>query len=186
MISKKLIRLFTVDEFYRMAEIGIFTEDDRVELIEGEIIQMTPISISHASHSMRFNRNFIYRFLDKAIVSIQNPVRLSQLSETLTDIALLKLRGNYYSDRHPMPEDVYLLVEIADSSYEYDRQVKAPLYAKHGVPELWILNLDKQVIEIFRQPSPEGYRQSFIASPGESINLESFPEYTFNVSDILG
>jgi len=179
-------RLFTVDEFYRMAEIGIFTEDDRVELIEGEIIQMTPIGNRHLACVNRLARILITAIKNRAIVSIQNPVRLSNRTEPQPDIVVLKYRSDDYEGKKPSPEDVYFMVEVSDSSYEYDRQIKIPLCAINNIPEIWIANLDRRVIEIYRQPSPEGYRQSFIVSPGESISPQSFPEYSFKVSDILG
>lgn len=120
-------RLFTVTEYYRMAQAGIFSEDDRVELLEGEIIEMSPISSRHASCVMRLNHLLQDRVRDRAIVSVQNPVRLSDYSEPQPDIAVLKFRSDFYSAEHPKPEDVLLLAEVCETPAEFDRRVKLPL-----------------------------------------------------------
>jgi len=177
--------LFTVDDYYRMAESGILREDDRVELIDGEIIEMAPIGSGHAGTVDEFG-DIIRTLLDGvAIVRSQNPIRLGHRSEPEPDLALVTRRPDYYRGDHPRPADVLLLIEVAESSLEYDQQTKAPLYARAGIPELWIVNLIDRVIEVYREPSPEGYQSVRIMRRGETIQPVSFPDLSIAVNDVL-
>ena len=181
-----LKRLFTVDEYYRMAEAGILSEDDRVELIEGEIVQMTPIGSRHASNVMRLIRLFSQQVGDHALVTAQNPIRLSEYSEPQPDIGLLKSRADFYAEAHPKPEDVFLIVEVADTSAGFDRETKAPLYAQAGIPELWLVDLTQDCVEVHLKPSVCGYEQVQQFRRGETISPQAFTELALNVNDILG
>ena len=181
-----LKRLFTVEEYYRMAEANIFSEDDRVELLEGEIVQMTPIGSRHASNVMRLIRLFSQQVSEHALVSAQNPVRLDEYSEPQPDIALLRFRPDFYAEDHPKPEDVLLLVEVADTSIVFDRQVKVPLYAKAGIPEVWLVDLGGDSVEVHARPSRGGYEEVQQFRRGETISPQAFPDLKLNVSDILG
>src|ERR671938_544657 len=134
-------RCFSVDEYYRMGEAGILTEDDRVELIEGEIIEMSPIGSRHAACVNRLNTLLGRHLRQTAIVSVQNPIRLDAYSEPEPDVALLRPRADYYESGHPTPADALLIVEVADTSADYDRIIKLPLYAKAGIPEAWLVDL---------------------------------------------
>jgi Uma2 family endonuclease len=134
-------RLFTVAEYHKMAEAGILSEDDRVELLEGEIVAMSPIGSRHAGLVNRLNRLFSQRAGDQVVVSVQNPVRLGGYSEPQPDLALLRPRADFYTSSHPGPEDVLLAVEVAETSAAVDREVKVPLYARFGVPEVWLVDL---------------------------------------------
>lgn len=179
-------RWFTVAEYYRMAEAGILTEGDRVELIEGEIIEMSPIGSHHAACVNRLNSLFSSQIAQGAIVSIQNPIRLDEYNEPEPDVALLKRRDDFYSERHPTPVDVLLVVEVADTSTAYDRGLKVPLYARADISEVWLVDLTKDVIEIYAQPVNGAYQISRQADRSESITSQTMPELTLTVDAILG
>ena len=151
-------RLLTDAEYHKMAEAGILTKDDRVELINGEIITMGPINSLHAGRVNRIATLF-HQLLpfNKAVIAVQNPVTFDDHSEPEPDISILHFRNDYYSGSHPTPEEVYLIIEVANSSILYDREVKSLLYAKANIPEYWIINLEKEEIEIFHQPSKNGF-----------------------------
>ncbi len=179
-------RLFTVEEYHRMAEAGILSEDDRVELIEGELIAMSPIGSRHAGVVDRLNYLFSRHTREPIIVRVQNPLRLSAHSEPQPDLTLLRYRPDFYASAHPGPEDVLLIVEVAETSADYDRAVKIPLYARHGIPEAWLVDLTEEHIEIYRQPGPEGYRETRTARRGQTLRPTALPELTIAVEDILG
>lgn len=179
-------RLFTVDEYYRMAAAGILTEDDRVELLEGEIVEMTPIAPRHAGAVKRLNSLFAARLGTRAIVSVQDPVRLSAESEPQPDLALLRPRRDFYRSSHPGPGDVLLIIEVADASVEGDHRVKVPLYAKAGIPEVWLFDVNADRIEVYRTPTPDGYRDVRILRHGESLAPEAFADLALTVDDLLG
>jgi Uma2 family endonuclease len=180
-------RRFTIDEYYRMAEAGILSEDDRVELIQGEIVEMPPIGSHHAGTVSRHNSLFASLLGGRVIVSVQNPLRLRSVeSEFQPDVVLLRLRADFYTKSHPEPQDVYLVIEVADTSLEKDRQVKLPLYAKAGVREVWIVDLNADRVEVYRGPSPDGYRDVRVFQRGEAITVEAFPDLALTVADLLG
>ena len=181
-----LKRLFTVEEYYRMAEANIFSEDDRVELLEGEIVQMTPIGKRHAGCVDRLNMLFSRHCGQVAIVRVQNPIGLDEHSEPQPDLALLKLRPDFYTESHPKPEEVLLLVEVGDVSASFDRQVKVPLYAKAGIREVWLMDLAGECLEVHLKPSIGGYEEIQQFRRGETISPLAFPDLKLNVSDILG
>ncbi len=178
-------RLFTVEEYHRMAEAGILSEDDRVELIEGELIAMSPIGSRHAAAVARLTA-LLSRIGGWGIVWVQNPVRLGPHSEPQPDVALLRYRPDFYASAHPGPEDVLLIVEVAETSADYDRTVKIPLYARHGIPEAWLVDLTEEHVEIYRQPGPEGYRGRRIARRGETVSPILIPGLTVAIEEILG
>src|SRR5207247_3212709 len=140
-------RRFTVDEYYRMAETGILAEDDRVELLDGEIVEMSPIGPRHAATVTRLDHLFNRLVGDRAIVRAQNPVRLDGYSEPEPDIALVTPRADFYRAEHPTPRDILLIVEVADTSLRYDRHTKLPGYARAGVPEAWLVDLTADRVE---------------------------------------
>ncbi len=178
-------RRFTVEEYYAMVP-AVLHEDSRVELIEGEIYEMTPIGSPHASAVTRFIRASSRRMGDWALISARNPLRLSDLSEPEPDVMLLVPRDDAYAAAHPGPCDVLLLVEVADSSLDFDRRVKGPLYAAAGVAEVWIVNLAADVVEVYRHPGPDGYAESFTVGIGSSIAPLAFPDVEFEVGSIVG
>jgi len=178
--------LFSVADYYRMAEAGILGEDDRVELIEGEIVQMTPVGSRHASCVNRLNVLFSQRSDSPFIICVQNPIRLGNLTEPQPDIVLAKPRDDYYESCHPTPDDILLLVEIADSSIEYDRQTKIPLYARHGIPESWLVDLVQRTIEIYTNPTETGYLTQNEMKKGDVFSPLAFPELQVSVEEIIG
>jgi len=177
-------RLFTADEYYRLADVGILRRDDRVELLDGDIVEMTPIGIRHAACVDVLNSLF-QRFANgRVIVRVQNPIRLSPHSEPQPDLSILKARADFYVSAHPAPRDVLLVIEVADSSATFDRDVKVPLYARSGVPEMWLVDLQEDRIETFSQPTPDGYLRSHVAVPGERVSCAD-PGLELLVDEIL-
>jgi Uma2 family endonuclease len=178
--------VFTVDEYHRMSEAGILSEDDRVELIEGEIIKMSPIGKYHAACVKRLNSVLNWRAGEYAIISVQDPIRLDDYSEPEPDIALLKDRNDFYAQELPSAEDVLLIIEVADTSVEYDRTVKMPLYAKGGIPEAWLANIREDRVEAYSQPANGIYQKVRIVKRGESISPEALSKLVLTVEEILG
>ena len=179
-------RLFTVEEFHRMAQAGILTEDDRVELLEGEILAMSPIGTRHAACMKRLIRLFDRSVGDGAIVAAQDPIQLAEHSEPQPDLAVLTPRDDFYSHAHPGPSDILLLIEVAETSAETDRDVKLPLYARSGILEVWLVNLADEGVEIYRQPSPVGYRERRTVQRGDHLTPQALPGVDLAVADVLG
>jgi len=178
-------RYFSVDEYHRMGEAGIFTEDDRVELIEGEILKMTPIGSRHAGTVNRLSSN-LYDFLGKrAIVAVQNPILLNDFSEPQPNIAILKPRADFYTQSLPAPADVLAVIEIADTSLAYDRDMKLPAYARSAIPEVWIVDLAAQAVEVHTDPINGVYRNVRSYRRGDTITPVHFSDLAIVVDDIL-
>lgn len=186
MAVQLLRRSFTVADYHRMAEAGILREDDRVELIEGEIVEMTPIGSRHAGCVNRLTQILSGRIEGRAVVSVQNPIRLGERSEPQPDVALLRPRPDFYAQGHPGPEDVFLLVEVAEGSAEVDRSVKIPLYARAGIPEVWLVDLPTERLEVFRRPGPQGYQDTVRLQRGDRVSASGLPGLEPAVDDILG
>lgn len=179
-------RRFTADEFEHLAAVGILAEDDRVELLDGDIVEMTPISTDHAGGVNALNAIFTRRLGDRVVAAVQNPVRLDDFNEPQPDFCLLKPRGDLYRHGHPDAADVLLLVEVAHTSQHYDRGIKAPLYARYGIREFWIVDVAGLEVEMFRDPSPKGYRHHERRRPGETVAPEAFAGESIAVREILG
>jgi len=176
---------FTVENYHRMAEVGILDADERVELLRGEVVVMTPIGGPHA-----FSVNRLTRVLHDAVgprfyVSIQNPVAIDAHSEPQPDLVLARPDPDRYRESHPRPDDVLLLVEVADTSLDKDRKVKLPLYAEAGIVEVWIVDLNARAVEVCRDPTGGEYRDVHRFQPGDAITLHALPEVTVPVSDFL-
>lgn len=184
MLVQPARRLFTVDEYHRMGEAGILHEDDRVELIEGEIVEMAPIGNRHFHSVMMFTHRLVGAVGERALVSVQNPVRLSPRTEPQPDVVLLRLRRDY-RERGALAEDVLLLVEVADTTLGYDRGVKLPLYARAGVPEVWIVDIAGEAIEVYRGPAGAAYRETWRVGRGERLSPAAFPEAAIAVDEFL-
>ncbi|HSH60178.1 MAG TPA: Uma2 family endonuclease [Acidimicrobiales bacterium] len=176
---------FTVGEYYRMAEAGIFDEDDRVELLEGEIVDMAPIGSRHAACVKRLNRFFSERLPEQVTVAVQDPVRLSEVSESQPDLMLLHPRSDDYAGGHPGPEDVLLLIEVADTTAAWDREHKLPLYARAGVREVWLVDLPAGTVEVCRRPEGAVYQSVRLAGPDERLAPEAFPETSLLAGEVL-
>ena len=178
-------RKFTVDEYYRMAEVGILQPDERLELIDGEITLMAPIGNPHASCVRRVERVFAQIAGEAVTVSGQNPVRLDERSDPQPDVAILRYREDDYAGKPPTAEDVLLLIEVSDTTLTYDRGTKLNLYAEANVPETWIMNLPEDCIESFTQPGPNGYAHHVIYRRGDTISPSTLPDVEFAVNDLL-
>lgn len=178
-------RLLTVSEYHKMAEAGILTEDDRVELIHGEIIEMSPIGSKHSGHVNRIMTLFVNLLGNQVIVSVQNPVVFDGYSEPEPDIAILHFREDFYEKKHPRPEDVHLIIEVADTSLDYDRETKLKLYASAGIPDFWIVNLEDEQIEIFKTPAQDTYLVAEKVKRNGTIFWEKF-DLKIKAKEILG
>lgn len=179
-------RSFTVDEYHRMAEAGILGEDDRVELIDGQVVAMTPIGPGHGSCVNRLTALFAPLAGGRATLSVQNPLVLAKHQEPQPDCAVLRYRADGYRNRHPRAPDVLLVIEVAETSVESDRQTKIPLYARAGIPEAWLVSLPADAIESYRTPGAEGYADIRTAKRGETLTPLRLPSITLRVDDILG
>lgn len=178
-------RKFTVAEYYRMGEVGILGPDERVELIDGEIIVMPPIGPSHA-WSVDLDIPLFSRYArDRFSIRIQNPIRLNDGSEPQPDVSILRRRPEGYAAAHPTPADVLLVIEVADSSLEFDRGVKAHIYGRAGIPETWVKNLPEDCIERFTEPGPEGYAQHTVHRRGETLTPVSLRDMELAVDELL-
>jgi Uma2 family endonuclease len=177
-------RRFTVHDYHRMGEAGILHEDDRVELIEGEIVEMAAIGTRHFACVNGLTRLLVRGVGDAAIVSVQNPVRLDEHTEPQPDLAVLRVRD--YRESLPTPEDALLLIEVSDTTLSYDRGVKLPLYARAGIQEVWIVDLIGGVVERHTDPSGDGYRNSKQVRRREKIKSVALPELSFPVDAVLG
>ena len=179
-------RRFTVDEYYRMSEAGILGAAERVELVAGDIVEMSPIGPRHGGTVLRVNWLFGQRFGDVALTNIQNALRLDAHSEPQPDAVLLRPRPDFYTLSHPTPADVLLVVEVADSSIETDRRVKLPSYARVGIPESWLVDLVQDEVLVHRDPGPTGYRAVRTLQRGDKLAPLAFPGRELAVTDILG
>ena len=180
-------RRFTVAEYYAMADAGILSENDRVELLDGDFIVMPPVGNWHAFSVNSIVAIFPSTLLeDRAILSVQNPVRLDSCNEPQPDAMLLRWRDDFYRNGHPAPGDVLLLIEVADSTVEFDRTVKLPAYARAGIPELWIAARPERRIEAYTEPAENEYATVRYFGPGETIAPQAFPDITLAVDRIIG
>jgi Uma2 family endonuclease len=175
----------TVDQYYRMAEVGVLSPDERVELIDGVIIDMAPIGSRHAGALRRLNQLFTVALGARAIVSGQLPVRLGHSSESQPDLAVLKPRDDFYDQAHPQAADVLLLVEVSVTSVRYDLQMKVPLYARHRIPEVWVIDLRDQLLHVYRTPKGGSYAEVTSLSMPGTITLTALPDVEIDLSGIL-
>jgi Uma2 family endonuclease len=177
---------FTVEEYYRMADTGILAPSDRVELIEGEIVEMSPIGDRHLNAVNRATMIFARGVGDKAVVSIQNPAHMDRHNEPQPDVVLIRPREGFYGKGTPDPEDVLLLIEVSDSTLRFDLKVKLPVYARTGIREVWIVDLKNDAILIHREPTDDSYNSVETKRRGETISPQAFPEFLINVDDLIG
>ena len=168
-----------------MAETGVIKPDARVELLDGEIIDMAPIGPFHGGTVNKLQELFMDSRRGRWMVTVQSPVRLGPHSEPQPDLMLLKRSEDAYTSRHPVPEDVFLLIEVADSTVDYDRNIKVPAYGRAGIREVWLVNLPEQVIEIYREPHFTGYASVTKAKPGDTARVHAFPDVSIEVASLL-
>jgi Uma2 family endonuclease len=176
---------FNVKEYYRMAETGVLPPDARVELLNGEIIDMSPIGPFHGGVTDYLNEFFTAASRGRWQTRIQNPVRLDDHSEPQPDLMLLKRLPGFYRKRHPIPEDVYLLIEVADTTLPADETEKIPAYGRAGIPEVWIVNLSDLVVEVYREPHFTSYGSKTILRAGDSVAPLAFPDAVLDVGELL-
>lgn len=178
-------RAFTIHDYARMRESGILTEDDRVELIDGEIRNMSPIGPHHAAIVTKIVKFLMNQVNDEAIISPQNPVQLNDYTEPQPDIAVLYYRDDYYAQALPSADDILILIEVADTTLKYDREEKIPRYAQAGIPEAWIVNLGEQLIEQYTLPVKGQYTHIQKVLFGNTITSSTLPVISLNTSLIL-
>ena len=175
----------TVEEYHRMAEVGLLAPDARVELIEGEIIDMPPIGSRHAAIVTRLHKLLIHAMGDSAIVWCQFPVQLGDFSEPQPDLALLAPREDFYEQRLPIGPETLLVIEVSETTLRYDRQIKLPLYARHGIPEYWIFDTQGKQLHVFRRPSDATYGEVlFMDKPGV-MPIAALPGVTVDLSSLF-
>ncbi|WP_017661054.1 Uma2 family endonuclease [Baaleninema simplex] len=176
---------FDVRAYRQLAETGVVAADDRLELIQGTILRMSPIGTKHQACVALLNRLFVRQLGDRAVVWPQNAIELSDRSQPQPDLALLKPREDFYSDRYPTPDDTVLVVEIADSTVSFDRDVKMPLYASAGIREMWLVDLMRGCVEVYREPSDVGYQMKRTASLDAEIAPATFPDCRLAVAEFV-
>ena len=175
----------SVHDYHRMGETGVLAPGARVELIEGEIFDMAPIGKTHASIVDRLNRMFVLATGDRAIVRVQGPVRMGEHSEPEPDVTLLRPRADYYREIAPGTADVLLIVEVSDSTQRYDRRVKVPLYARHGVPEVWVIDLENRLAHFHRNPSGDGYTDISASEQPGVTQVSALPGVAIDLAGLL-
>ncbi len=164
-------RLFTVDDYHAMARAGILGEDDRVELIEGEIVVVSPVGSRHAA-CVDILAELLIRAADhRTAIRVQSPVHLDESTEPAPDVCVLVRRDDAYSESLPQPEDVLLIIEVSDTTLDYDRRVKAQLYARHGIRQFWLVDLGSRTIEVHSVPGPEGYGERSVHDSGDRLRV---------------
>ncbi len=178
-------RKLSTEQFERMGETGILGPDARVELIEGELIEMPPIGSRHAAAVDFLSMHFARAVGDAAVVRTQNPLRLADDSEPQPDLMLLSPSADRYRSAHPRPEDVLLLIEVADTTLAFDRETKLPLYARHGVSEVWILDLDAQQLEVYREPRAGSYHRKLERRESDAIAPVALPTAALRVGAVF-
>lgn len=178
-------RVWTADEYHQMAKAGILSEDDRVELIDGEIVEMSPIGSRHAGCVNRIVAFLQQKIGQSTIISVQNPIRLSDYTEPQPDIAVLRLRADFYADAHPTPQDVLLVIEVVETSLAYDRDIKLPRYANAAIPEVWLIDLTSALITHYAVPRNGVYADVLQVKHGSAIRSTVFPDLLASVDDLI-
>jgi Uma2 family endonuclease len=179
-------RKFTVEEYEKMSAQGIIKPDEKVELIRGEIIKMSPMETRHAACIDRLIPLLYQKLGKRIILRVQNPIRLNDNSQPEPDLSLLIPRSDFYVSAHPQPEDIYLIIEVSDSTLDYDRNTKIPLYAEANIKEVWLVNLQEECLEVYRYPVNGIYQSIQKYERGEIIFIESFSGIELNISEIIG
>ncbi len=179
-------RLFTADEYQRMGEAGIFPPGDRVELIDGEILTMSPIGSLHAAAVARATYALMTATTGLCTVRVQSPVRLNRNSEPEPDLVLAKSRDDFYAAAHPGPSDVLLVIEVAETTLRFDREVKGPLYARNGIVEYWLVDLTGERLTRHRTPENDGYRDVVTLSRGQALSPLQLPDFEIRTDDLIG
>lgn len=186
-MSAELTRMkFNIHDVERMVKAGMFAGNERVELIEGELIQMAPQGNNHISSIIRLTSFLTSRAGENVLVSVQNAVIINDINEPQPDISLLRFRDDYYSTAKAKPEDILLLIEVSDSTVTYDRKVKVPLYARNGVAEVWVVNLPKKIVEVYSHLENGKYKVVKKLERGETLSPKLIPLLKIKVDEIIG
>lgn len=179
-------RWITADEYERMGEAGIFPQDARLELIEGEIFEMSPIGSPHAACVKFLSELLHLLFAETFTVSVQDPIRLNDFSEPQPDVAILRRRGDFYRNAHPTPADILLAIEVADTTVATDRSFKLPLYARAGIPEFWLVNIPDGLLEIYSEPSGDSYLRSEVFGHDAEAQSHTVEGLSVKIGELLG
>ena len=179
------LRLWTVEEYHRMAETGILDDSEHVELLEGKIIWMSAKGTAHRSAVGRSDYLLKEALKNRAWVSVQDPITLNDRSEPEPDIAVVKIDPLDYADHHPVPSEVYLVIEVADSSLKFDCETKSKAYAQAGINDYWVLDVVERQLYVFREPTSSGYKTKVILGEQETISPLQFPDLQIGVREIL-
>jgi len=177
-------RLFTREEYHTMRQAGILTQEERVELLEGEVVRKMPCGPSHASVVKRLNKALSTLVGREALVSIRDPLDLDEYSEPEPDVMLLRPRADFYSHAHPSPGDVLLVIEVCDSSLATDRDGKLPLYAQHAIPEVWLVDIEQRQVIVFRNPSGGRFTEERIHRSGDALSIPGLPNQSLALSEL--
>jgi Uma2 family endonuclease len=176
---------FSLEDYHQMINLGILKEDQLIELIKGEIVEMSPVGLKHASCVKKLNYLFYEHLGNQAIIGVQDPIKLNDNSEPQPDLVLLKPREDFYATQHPQPEDILLLIEVADSSIEYDRNIKLPLYAENKIREVWLIDVNQKYVEVYQKPY-QNYYQNMQKLSHNSIVTLNFPhKIDINVNNLF-
>jgi Uma2 family endonuclease len=178
-------RLFTREEFQQMADAGIFKPTDRLELIRGEIVEMTGPGRRHRAFVDNLTELLVLRLAGRAIVSVQNPLALDDYSQPQPDLKVIRRRSVPYKEREAFAEDTLLVIEVSDTSLRYDRSTKLALYAEFGIPEYWVIDCNAESIEIHRSPDGGRYREVTLVSGDATVTLQAFPDVTLPLAEIF-
>ena len=179
------LRLWTVEEYHRMNEAGIFAPDERVELLNGRIIWMIAKGTAHRSAVGRIDRLLQDCLKNRALICVQDPVKLNDMSEPEPDLSVVKIDPLDYADHHPTPSEVYLIIEVADSSLKLDCETKAQAYSLAGIKDYWVLDVVKRELHIFRNPTENGYESQVIIMETATVSPLEFPDLQIRLSDML-
>jgi Uma2 family endonuclease len=179
------LRKWTVKEYQKLGEMGFFHPEERVELVSGNIIKMSAKGTAHTSALGRTDRLLQNLFGNLAWVRMQDPIALDDNSEPEPDIAVVRIDPFDYATHHPTPSEVYLIIEVADSSLAYDREIKANIYARSGIVDYWVLNVNERQLHVFREPADDGYQSEVILEETASISPLQFPAFNIAIGEIL-
>lgn len=179
------LRLLTVQDYHRMVELGILAADERVELLEGQLFKMAAKGTAHSAAITRIERVLLRQLAGQVLLRLQDPVRLNNFSEPEPDIAIVQIDPLDYEDHHPMPSEIFWLIEVADTTLKRDRELKAPSYSQSQIREYWILDVPERRLFVFRQPGLAGYGSEQILTERETIAPLAFPDCQIKVRDFL-
>ncbi len=185
-LPRSTLRLISTVDYHRMAEVGILAADEQVELLAGQIVQKMPKGPAHSALCKRMEKLLERRLEDQALVRLQDPIQLDAYSEPEPDLAVVHPSESFYADNHPTPREVYLIIEISDTTLERDLGSKADLYAAAGIPDYWVVNIAAQQLHVFREPGADGYQRQLILRAQQPITPLAFPDCTLTVQDCFG